>query len=44
MTLAADLYCGLQAFFQRYPDLQAHPLVIAGESYAGGCGPEPAML
>ncbi|EFN52655.1 hypothetical protein CHLNCDRAFT_58790 [Chlorella variabilis] len=35
MTLAADLYCGLQAFFQRYPDLQAHPLVIAGESYAG---------
>ncbi|KAL4420440.1 hypothetical protein ABPG75_010096 [Micractinium tetrahymenae] len=35
MTLAADLYAGLQAFFQRFPDLQARPLVIAGESYAG---------
>lgn len=35
MTLAADLYSGLQAFFQRYPRLQQRPLVIAGESYAG---------
>ena len=35
MTLAADLYSGLQAFFQRFPRLQQRPLVIAGESYAG---------
>jgi hypothetical protein len=36
LTLAADLYAALQAFFLARPCLQQRPLVIAGESYAGG--------
>jgi carboxypeptidase C (cathepsin A) len=35
LTLAADLYAALQAFFLARPCLQQRPLVIAGESYAG---------
>ena len=38
LTLAADLYAALQAFFERYPEMQPRPLVVAGESYAGRAG------
>ncbi|KAL3157467.1 hypothetical protein ABBQ32_011934 [Trebouxia sp. C0010 RCD-2024] len=35
MQIATDLYAGLQHFFSRHTDLQARPLFITGESYAG---------
>lgn len=35
MQIATDLYAGLQNFFSLYSDLQARPLFITGESYAG---------
>lgn len=35
MQIATDLYAGLQQFFSRHSDLQARPLFITGESYAG---------
>eukprot|EP00891_Asterochloris_glomerata_P003274 jgi/Astpho2/3274/fgenesh1_pm.00053_%23_4_t len=35
MEIAADIYEALQGFFQRHSHLQARPLFITGESYAG---------
>ena len=35
MQIATDLYAGLQNLFIQHSDLQARPLFITGESYAG---------
>lgn len=35
MQIATDLYAGLQNFYAQHTDLQARPLFITGESYAG---------
>lgn len=35
IQIATDLYAGLQNFYAQHTDLQARPLFITGESYAG---------
>lgn len=35
VQIATDLYAGLQNFYAQHTDLQACPLFITGESYAG---------
>ena len=35
MQIATDLYAGLQNLYAQHTDLQACPLFITGESYAG---------
>jgi Serine carboxypeptidase len=35
ITIAAQLYMGLQQIFREHPQLQPRPLFITGESYAG---------
>lgn len=44
MEIAADIYEALQGFFQRHSHLQARPLFITGESYAGKYVPSISKL
>lgn len=43
MQIATDLYAGLQNFFALHTELQARPLFITGESYAGKYVPAIGM-